>query len=571
MDDREEIRRAIEPLGPIHLHYTGGFKYAGIAALDAVSKECAHSYLDPDDFVLVSRDTRDDLRNLELNLDTEFLAKLHLYKRQAGRDRPVPTVRDVERQLPEFLQRGGRGDPADGELLEWAAYYALREAFPEAKVSPSQQFQAENSRNTHCEIDASVVFGWRLVVISCTTSRNEKKAKQKAFEAIFRAQQIGGKAARAILWCFAETQAASAIRDEVRDNADASGDAFDVWGREIFEGNPTMASLAAKLRAAPAFNARLSRPNRSSSQAKTPGPASLTILATVGKNPVPVLVSVCELYETYKSRSPQVLFLCSAESRQEAKAVERSAARLLRTPLSCGRIEVDAYDPVGIEGAVRGIQHPVVLDITGGRKTFGFYAFKALDSDYHYLTPDQVIISRSRPQTPDLRYKWQLNPCDLADLHGFEVLEPFTPTPDEAKRKALQSLSENLPNGARLYQCCRFRRRGATSGLSEFQFDALVLLGYQLLVVQFHRDHEVDALKLWAIQTLARARQVGGDGAHVLFFYCCSRLTEPAFRQNIYDTIGVRAGAFEARQWQANNVAHIASDYIRRTMKWNPQ
>ncbi|MBL8237413.1 MAG: hypothetical protein JNM66_08345 [Bryobacterales bacterium] len=47
------------------------------------------------------------------------------------------------------------------------------------------------------EIDIVAVFGYQLVLISCTTGKNDK-TKLKAFEALHRARQLGGGAARAI-------------------------------------------------------------------------------------------------------------------------------------------------------------------------------------------------------------------------------------------------------------------------------------------------------------------------------------------------------------------------------------
>lgn len=54
------------------------------------------------------------------------------------------------------------------------------------------------------ELDVVGLHGYSLSLFSCTTSNSEKEIKLKCFEAIHRAQQIGGEEAKAVMVCTAE-------------------------------------------------------------------------------------------------------------------------------------------------------------------------------------------------------------------------------------------------------------------------------------------------------------------------------------------------------------------------------
>jgi len=53
--------------------------------------------------------------------------------------------------------------------------------------------------NRETEIDIIVIKGYQLLLISCTTSREIQYVKQKAFEALYRAVQLGGEHAKVIV------------------------------------------------------------------------------------------------------------------------------------------------------------------------------------------------------------------------------------------------------------------------------------------------------------------------------------------------------------------------------------
>ena len=55
------------------------------------------------------------------------------------------------------------------------------------------------------EIDAVLLIGYQLIVISCSTTKDSRKLRDKGFEAIQRAKQIGGDASRAVIVSFLPT------------------------------------------------------------------------------------------------------------------------------------------------------------------------------------------------------------------------------------------------------------------------------------------------------------------------------------------------------------------------------
>ena len=67
----------------------------------------------------------------------------------------------------------------------------------EIKKSVEAEYAEYKDRLT--EIDLVVMKGYQMYLISCTTSQGIKDVKQKAFEAIYRAEQLGGEHAQVII------------------------------------------------------------------------------------------------------------------------------------------------------------------------------------------------------------------------------------------------------------------------------------------------------------------------------------------------------------------------------------
>ena len=88
-----------------------------------------------------------------------------------------------------------------GKWLEDYLYLSLKKIEPELNIAFTEIRKNVEAKYDErpCEIDVVVVKGFRMFLFSCTTSQKIKLVKQKAFEALFRAEQLGGEHAKVII------------------------------------------------------------------------------------------------------------------------------------------------------------------------------------------------------------------------------------------------------------------------------------------------------------------------------------------------------------------------------------
>lgn len=86
----------------------------------------------------------------------------------------------------------------NGKWLEYYIYTGLEEIKNEHNLLIEMNIEAQYEKRK-CEIDVIAVKGHQMFLFSCTTSRGIKLVKQKAFEALFRAEQLGGEHAKVIV------------------------------------------------------------------------------------------------------------------------------------------------------------------------------------------------------------------------------------------------------------------------------------------------------------------------------------------------------------------------------------
>jgi len=92
-------------------------------------------------------------------------------------------------------------DFINGKWLEYYLYSCLKKLETKLKIEFSDigmSVEAEYDKRK-CEIDVIAVRGFQMFLFSCTTSQKIKLVKQKAFEALFRAEQLGGEHAKVIV------------------------------------------------------------------------------------------------------------------------------------------------------------------------------------------------------------------------------------------------------------------------------------------------------------------------------------------------------------------------------------
>jgi hypothetical protein len=109
-----------------------------------------------------------------------------------------------------------------GQCLELLAYdelvEALRETAPQGPpyaVATGVEFHELGKRKF--ELDVIAVLGYVLVAVSCSITSGDK-SKQKAFEVMYRARQIGGVHARGVVLCVDDPGVAASAQKELMDD-----------------------------------------------------------------------------------------------------------------------------------------------------------------------------------------------------------------------------------------------------------------------------------------------------------------------------------------------------------------
>ena len=263
-------------ISDFHIHYTGGTKVMGVETVSATEAQLRDSqnvrlqtsYLNPRGALGPTIESRQGplVRDTRQNVDLEFnlIARLngftlgpfeHRYRdRETGRGEtvvcPAPGILNQE-QLREGWDaiQSNTGEHIPGELLEYGAYAAFKDALDEisrnnpgrnnCKLFHSVHVQRDIAidRNIkHFELDVVAVLGYQIVVVSCTVDSRQDMVKQKGMEAILRARQLGGDDARAIVLCSTDQNSAKLVEDELRDEMGSTSEPLQIWGRNRWRG-----------------------------------------------------------------------------------------------------------------------------------------------------------------------------------------------------------------------------------------------------------------------------------------------------------------------------------------------
>jgi hypothetical protein len=81
------------------------------------------------------------------------------------------------------------------------------------------------------ELDVVAILGYQLLYISCTTDPRDK-VKQKAFEALHRARQVGGDAAMAVLLSNATEEECTKVEDDLFEETGLQRKRLQIWGSD---------------------------------------------------------------------------------------------------------------------------------------------------------------------------------------------------------------------------------------------------------------------------------------------------------------------------------------------------
>ncbi|MFZ1075582.1 MAG: hypothetical protein WAN50_04385, partial [Minisyncoccia bacterium] len=146
------------------------------------------------------------------------------------------TPQDIRTRMEGVLPpKDEEGNDQQGKWLEVLAFIALRDALEGLQAPYWLTFSARFARggrdpaDKEFDLDVTAVIGYQLLAVSCSTSSGEKQIKEKAFEALHRARQVGGGAARAIVLSLGTKDAVERVKEDVRDVFGADGSSVDVW------------------------------------------------------------------------------------------------------------------------------------------------------------------------------------------------------------------------------------------------------------------------------------------------------------------------------------------------------
>ena len=186
----------------IHLNYTGGTKPMAVHACNGIIAFCEKnniesdkrifSYLDPNEFKLVLDDSKNrypiegNLRDkIKLNIDDLFKFHNVTYKKEAD-----PEIID-----PKNL------NVKNFSSLEDFIFNVLSELNKKKEINCDDIYKVSieaTDEENEPETYIIVMKGYQMFLFYCTTCNRAGDVKKKAFEAIFRAEQLGGDHATAV-------------------------------------------------------------------------------------------------------------------------------------------------------------------------------------------------------------------------------------------------------------------------------------------------------------------------------------------------------------------------------------
>ena len=233
-------------ISTLHLHYTGGTKPMSVFSYLAVKEfaqeqgiKAIFSDLHPDEAVLVSnQQCSDDLRKI-VRLNVDQIIKLHgmdmdiSHSGNQQLEYPDLDMKSFEKVIPllidkslKFNKSGNKEEKNQiikelnsifssimpksweeyvknsvltGKWLEDYMLYKLQQLQNEFFITDLRKSVKAKYNGRDCEIDVVAIRGYQMYLFSCTTSDGVKPVKGKAFEAIYRAEQLGGSHARVIV------------------------------------------------------------------------------------------------------------------------------------------------------------------------------------------------------------------------------------------------------------------------------------------------------------------------------------------------------------------------------------
>jgi hypothetical protein len=525
---RNDIQKKLEKIlgdktGHFHLHYTGGYRVMGIWSEEALRDSGASyssSYLDAGTYKMEISPNLIGLSDQSVNASAVKLKPLDLFELQgykgsfkeySGGKRSVTlTWGNGNPKVPFRPTRGTK----QSDRLELDTYYRLEplaepghclwstKLTPEESIVNAKKIGTYEKEGVHSfELDVVALHGTRLTVVSCTT--NSTLSDSKCAEAIFRAKQIGGDAARAV--ALVNDADAPELAQRWRDARDLDDYSFEVLNAgETTNWKDELAKF-------------LSRPRSSFQGAVGEFPGELSYrfkrvhLVLVGGNPLPSFLGLPK-----EQKDLALLYVHTEQTRQEAcRLCKLRPGYLWQVP----RMNVD-WTPLKELAATNVELH---FDITGGKKNIASSLLREIPSSWQYLSPqDQDRLIHRNGNRPPLAGLATLT--QIAELHGFALNDSDSKHPlviSDAVIAALK-ISDERSN-------VQVSREGSVGGIG---FERLIQHKNRLIGVFVDREvpdedsERRKSQKLNAIRAYLRMRQLGGASAWTIYIHTSSYATK---------------------------------------------
>lgn len=179
--------------------------------MDWKKSDSATIFKNPNDFYkFIEIGFKENLNRLQPNYGVHYIKKDLDDKRKRfdKKDYKDQFENNIYKYLSPFLKRFDEYSQNEfKELIEWLhgkwleeyVYLTIEQISDQLKLTEVQMSVYAKYNNRDCEIDVVVMKGYQLYVFSCTTSKELSRIKNKAFEAMYRAEQLGGGHANVIV------------------------------------------------------------------------------------------------------------------------------------------------------------------------------------------------------------------------------------------------------------------------------------------------------------------------------------------------------------------------------------
>ncbi len=180
---------------------------------DDFRKTAFGEYLDPDSDIEVSyQDAVQSARDLALEDAIKAMPDQNILEKEVGKDK--------RKKIFEFL---------DGK---WFEYYVVENLRAACSVEDeiAIYFDVGWGDDSRFQLDIVITYGYQLSVISVTTADKKGYVKQKAFEAIHRARQLGGDETKMVVMSFLDEQKTNDLTKELRLDTGSTFPKYRIFG-----------------------------------------------------------------------------------------------------------------------------------------------------------------------------------------------------------------------------------------------------------------------------------------------------------------------------------------------------